>query len=620
MKILTLHCDFIKFKPVKKALKVAEETAEKEQAVKECLVVLTAVEKNDEKNPAGIVKNLILNIEDIAKQVKAEKIVLYPYAHLSPELASPYAAEKILKDAEAELKKKKFSVTRAPFGWYKSFELKCKGHPLSELSRSITLEGEKTKTYDEKIKAKGKDSYLILTYDGKEVDVNKYKFKKEDENFKMLVEKEALKIDLKGGKEPKFIKYANQFQIEWEPMSDKGHMRYGPEGTLIFNLIADYSEDIAKSLGVPVYCVKGTNMFNLKERAVKEHADLFGDRLYNLEIDKNNFVLRYAACHQQFAMIKDWSLSYKNMPFGALEIADSYRYEQPGELLLAFRTRRMDMPDLHIFCRDFEESKEWFKKIHDVIYKEVDKLNDDYEILFNFSSKEHYKKNKEWVLSLLKSRKKNALLHFYPEGINYYWTFNIEYMMIDELKRPREIATVQIDIGNAQRFNIQYTDKDNEKKFPVIIHTAILGTIGRYIFAQLDSIARKEKEGIKPSWPYWLSPTQARIVPISENFLKHAEKTAEEMNKNGIRADVDDRSLHVEKRILEAEQEWVPYIVVIGEKELKSKKLALRVRKSGKIENVSEKNLIANLKKEQGEMPWKPLALPVLLSKRPKFI
>jgi len=617
MKTLSLHCDYIKFKPVQKALKEPEKLdkeSEKEKKVNECLVIFTAVEKTDKQEDSEL---LVEEIEDIAKQVKANRIVLYPYAHLSSNLASPDLAIQILKDAEKQLKSK-FEVIRAPFGYYKEFELKCKGHPLAELSR--TIEGAKTQTYNNKIKAKGKDSYVILTHEGKEHEVENYKFKKDEENFKMLVEKEAMKKGLEGGKEPKFIEYANQFQIEWEPMSDKGHMRYGPSGTLIFNLISDYSEIIANSLGIPVYSVKGTNMFNLNEPAIKEHAELFGDRLYQIEIEGRKFVMRYAACHQQFAMIKDWNISYKNLPFGALEVADSYRLEQAGELLLAFRTRRMDMPDLHVFCKDFEESKEWFKKIHERIYEEISKIGDDYEILFNFSSRKHFEENKKWVLSLLRSKKKNALLHFYPEGINYYWTFNIEYMTIDELKRPREIATVQIDIGNAKRFNIKYRDSDNTEKYPVILHTAIIGTIGRYIFANLDKLVREEIKGKKPQLPYWLSPIQARILPLSEKFTKESERIAEKMNSERIRTDVDDRDITLPKKVSDAEKEWVPYIVVIGEKEIKTKKLAVRIRQTGKIEKISEKKLVNILKKEQDNMPFKPLPLPILMSKRPVFV
>jgi threonyl-tRNA synthetase len=474
-------------------------------------------------------------------------------------------------------------------------------------------------TYDEKIKSKGKDSYLILTYLGKETEVEDYDFKKDEENFKMLVEKEAMKKGLIGGKEPGFIKYANQFQINWEPMSDKGHMRYGPSGTLIFDLMEMYAENLAKSVGIPVYSVKGTNMFNLKEPAVKEHADLFGDRLYSIPIDNQKFVMRYAACHQQFAMIKDWNISYKNMPFGAWENADSYRYEQGGELLLAFRTRRMDMPDLHVLCKDFEESKVWFKKLHEKIYEEIYKLEDDYEILFNFSSKKHYEENKEWVLSLLKEKKKNALLHFYPEGIDYYWTFNIEYMIIDELKRPREIATVQIDIGNAKRFNIVYNDKDNSKKYPVILHTAITGTIGRYIFAHLDGLVRKEQQGKKAQLPYWLSPTQLRICPVSEKFNSGAIELAKDFNTNKIRVDVDDENTTLSKKISNAESDWCPYILVLGEKEISSGKFAIRIRQSGKIENLSKDELIKKMQAEQGDYPWKDLPLPIQVSKRPIF-
>src|SRR3989338_6417334 len=138
MKILLLHCDFIKFKPLKKALKKPEElSAErlKEINVKDDpLVVLTAVEKNDSVDS---VKELVKNIEDVASQVKAKNIVLYPYAHLSSNLSSPEIAMKILEEADKELVRKKFKVTRAPFGYYKEFELKVKGHPLSELSRSF---------------------------------------------------------------------------------------------------------------------------------------------------------------------------------------------------------------------------------------------------------------------------------------------------------------------------------------------------------------------------------------------------------------------------------------------------------------------------------------------------
>src|SRR3989344_6009856 len=141
MRIRTLHCDNKKYKPLKKALKQPEELSEEKKEeieIKECLVVLTAVEKPDTIN---LVTELVKNIEEIAKQVNAKKIVLYPYAHLSSNLSSPDIAQAVLEKAEQELKKAKYEVTKAPFGYYKEFELKCKGHPLSELSKEFRVEG-----------------------------------------------------------------------------------------------------------------------------------------------------------------------------------------------------------------------------------------------------------------------------------------------------------------------------------------------------------------------------------------------------------------------------------------------------------------------------------------------
>ena len=137
MKIITIHADFIEFEAKKKAFQGAEENIpEGKQRVEECLVVLTAVEKNDERDPQGIINQYVQEIKNIAQQVNTRNIVLYPYAHLSSQLANPKVAEQVLKEAR-ELLADKYSVTRAPFGWYKSFTLACKGHPLSELSREL---------------------------------------------------------------------------------------------------------------------------------------------------------------------------------------------------------------------------------------------------------------------------------------------------------------------------------------------------------------------------------------------------------------------------------------------------------------------------------------------------
>jgi len=614
MKILSIHSDFIEFAPVSKAIPSAEDIEGCVKEVKNCLVIFSTVEKSDEKNWQEIAKKTVAEIENIAGQVKEKKIVLYPFVHLSSTPSSPDIALKTLKEEEKLLKGDKYEVYRAPFGWYKAFDIKCKGHPLSELSREIRLDGKK----EERQKQAGKKEFKILALDGKLVDPKDYDYKSGEKNFKIMVEKEALGKESKGsGVEPRYIKFANKFQMDWEPMSDSGHMRYGPEGALIMDLASDYSLDVVKSLGIPIYHVKGTNLFNMKESAISEHAELFGDRLYQMEVEGSQYVMRYAACFQQFAMIKDWVISYKNMPFGAFEVADSYRLEQSGELVLMFRIRKFQMPDCHVFCRDMSESKKWFTEIHDKIYEEAHKIEQDYEMLINLISHEFFEENKDFFMNLLKGKKKPALLCFYPPGKDYYWKVNIEYNIIDALDRVREIGTVQIDVGNSKRFGISYTDEKGQKQNPIILHTAVIGGLERYIYAILDKAVKNELAKKAPSLPLWLSPTQARIIPLSKDQLEYCKKLSDKFE--GIRVDVDDHDDTLGKKVRNAEQDWVPYIIVIGQKEVDSGKMTVRIRESGEQKQMTIESLSDEIKKKTKGYPFRELAAPILLSKRPLF-
>lgn len=614
MKILTIHSDFIEFEPVSKAIPSAEEVEKDKKRMENCLVVFSSVEKADEKNWQEIAKKTVSEIENIAGQIKEKKIVVYPFVHLSSTPSSPDVALKTVKEVERLLREKKYEVYRAPFGWYKAFNIKCKGHPLAELSRQISLASGK----EERAKDAGKKEFKILTLDGKLVDPKGYDYKTSEKNFKIMVEKEALGKESKGAaREPRYIDFAKKFQMEWEPMSDYGHMRYGPEGTLILDLAADYSLKVVQSLGIPIYHVKGTNMFSLKEKAVGEHAELFNDRLYQMEVEGVPYVMRYAACFQQFAMIKDWTISYKNLPFGAFEVADSYRLEQSGELVLMFRVRKFLMPDCHVFCRDMTEAKKWFSELHDKTYDEIHKLGQDYEMLINLTSKEFFEENKQFFIDLIKGKKKPALLCFYPPGKNYYWKVNIEYNIIDALDRVREIGTVQIDVGNAQRFKIAYTDEKGEKKHPVILHTAVIGGLERYLYSVLDQAVKEEAAKKPTTLPIWLCPTQLRIVPLSQDQLDYCKKLTHKFD--GVRVDVDDSDGTLGKKIRVAEQDWIPYIAVVGEKEVLADKVAVRVRETGKQKEMSAQSLAEEIKAKTKGYPFRELALPKLLSKRPIF-
>ena len=612
MKALYIHADSMEFE-AKEKTKVAEEIPDElhKQNMKEVLVAFITVESDDEDVIREVAEEAVKDILSTKEQVKAERVMLYPYAHLSKDLAKPKVSIEILDIMEDMIVESGTEVVRAPFGWYKSFEIKCKGHPLSELSREITGKAAKAAV------PKGKDSYFILTPDGEEIEIKDYKGG--SPCMKYMVDEEALGKAAPPVKEPDYLRLCKKFGIQWETMSDAGHMSLGPHGAMMFDLISDYATDIVNNSGVDVYSIKGTNMFSLDEPAVKEHADLFGDRLYTVDTGKKKFILRYAACHQQFAMIRNWNISYKNLPFGAYEVADAYRMEQSGETMLCFRTRRLNMPDFHVLCRDEPEARDKLEILDGKIFDEIENIGREYDMLVNFSSKQAYEENKELILDLCKKHGRDALIHIYPEGINYYWTVNIEYHVLDQMKRPREIGTVQIDVGNAERFGIQYSDEKGEKQYPMILHCAVIGSIERWMYTLLDTAVSIEKTGSPGYLPVWITPEQVRLMAKNEECVEMTQKIAEKIRNAGIRVSVDDTDATVGKKVRLAKQDWCSYTAVIGEKEIESHMLRVYARSENKDIDMSVDDLVDRILEETEGMPVRPMYMPSNLSKRCVF-
>ncbi len=612
MKLLLIHARRFSYKVTGKAIEEPEALSEdaRESGVSEnALVVFTTVEKEDDE---AVVEQAVNEIKDVVEKVKPAHIVLYPYSHLSNKLASPQKALDILKKLHSLLKKEYGGeiVLRAPFGWYKAFQIECYGHPLSELSKSI----EKTKA-GEIIRREIEKEYVIITPDGKVYDPREFDYTGYEE-LKILVDKEVFGKELPGGVN-KVNDYCRKFGFEWEPYSDHGHMRYGPHAALMIEAIGQYSWIVARSLEIPVFKILGTNMFDLSKKPVYEHAKLFGDRLYEIESDGKRYVLRYAACHQQFAMLKDWIISYRNLPMGMFELADSYRLEKRGELNICFRMRKFYMPDLHILTRDLKEAIEISKKVQEKIFEEARKVGREYVALYNIT-RDFYEKYFNEILEFIKREGKPVLAAIIPAGI-YYWVLNVEYHIIDNLKRPREIATFQIDVGNGERFGITYVDENDEKKHPIIIHTAIIGSVERYLYMVFDTAAYMELQGETPYIPTWLSPIQVRLIPLSKEQMNYTLEIANALIDKGFRVDIDDREESLGKKIREAAKEWIPYIIVIGKREVESKTLNVRIRRTNDQVVMTLEDLVNRLEEETKGYPKVIQTLPLMVSQRPSF-
>jgi len=621
MKLLLIHSDYIEYEVKDKAIKKPEETDKKRDRFEEALTVFIAVEKIDEKSSDKSVKQTVSEIEKTAGKLNVKNIMLYPYAHLSSNLARPKKAQEILVEIEYELKQKNFSVKRSPFGWYKSFKISCKGHPLSELSREIVPAEEETESL--KKERKLSSDWYILTEDGKLHDIDKFDYKKHENLKKFSFYEKEKSREVK--QEPAHVKLMQKLEIaDYEPASDGGNMRFYPKGRLIKKLVEQYvTKRVAEYGGLEV---ETPIMYDMDHPTLSKYLERFPARQYQIESDKRNFFLRFAACFGQFLMAHDATISYKDLPLKLYELTKySFRREQSGELTGLRRLRAFTMPDVHSLTSDMDMAMDEFKIRFDLSLSVLENIGiekSDIEMALR-TTKDFYKENKDFVLDLVKKLKKPILLEMWDERI-FYFILKFEFNFVDKSDKASALSTDQIDIENGERYDINFADKDGKNKHPLILHCSPSGAIERVIYALLEKEALKMDKGKKPMLPLWLSPTQIRFIPIGDEFISDCKKLTKELNSNEyhiIRSDIDDREESVGRKIRDAEKEWIPIIIVVGEKEKTSKKFKprFRVEELGKEKEYSIKEIQKLVKDKTKGFPQKPLPLPLYLSKRPKF-
>ena len=615
MRMLLIHADYLEFE-AKQPTPMAEEVpAElKSGMVDEALVAFIAVEEEDEADQAVVAGNAAREIAEVCKKVEARRVVLYPYAHLSSSLAPPATAIKVLDTTRDKLRAEGFDALRLPFGWYKAFKLSCKGHPLSELSRTITAEAvevvEAPKLPSERV---------ILAPDGKEhpldlQDVGKCKVLDKYPLLKQFVLSEELGI--KPGEEPPHIKLMRRLElVDYEPASDTGHFRFYPNGALVKGLLEDLAAELAGDLGASP--IETPMLYRADEPDIHEQASRFYQKDYRIKLPNRTLLLRFAGDFGLFRMMKGTVMSYKQMPVRIFELSPSYRLEQSGECVGLKRLRAFTMPDVHCFCRDLKQGLEEYERLFLKYTELTDAMEVEYVVAFRVV-REFYEQNKQFITRLLKRIRKPALIELLPER-KHYWIMKHEFQEVDSVGGNAQLATVQLDIEDSERYGIFYIDEKGGKRGCIILHSS-MGSIERWMYAMLEEAAKQLKSGATPSLPLWLSPTQVRLVPVGEQHLKYCLRLVDVLEKGQIRADVDDRSETVAKRVRDAEREWVPYVIVVGDKELKAKKLPARVRGLKKLKPLTAKGLTAEIKRKTNEMPFRPLALPKLLSMRPIFV
>ncbi|MGC2574243.1 MAG: threonyl-tRNA synthetase editing domain-containing protein, partial [Candidatus Nitrosopolaris sp.] len=375
MRLLQLHSDFVEYQPIAKEIEEAEANISGGKVRLEDLVVtFVAIEIGDDETFARAAINEIGNY---LTAVKAKRLLIYPYAHLTSDLASAEHALRVILSIEKFAKERWVDVHRAPFGWTKAFEIKVKGHPLAENYKTITQSAtiapiDKTRdrvshsalSREPRVSSALREeeklvsNWYILEPDGRLSSIEDYKFKARDKNLRSLADYEMAK-NRSTEEHPAHVKLMKRMAIaDYEPASDVGNLRYYPKGKLMKTLIEQYvTRRVMEYGGIEV---ETPIMYDSRHPSLESYFNRFPARQYNITTDNNKeLFLRFAACFGQFLMAKDFQLSYKHLPLRLYELTRySFRREKSGELSGLRRLRAFSMPDCHALCGDMEQAKE----------------------------------------------------------------------------------------------------------------------------------------------------------------------------------------------------------------------------------------------------------------------
>jgi len=631
LKTLGIHTGYFSFESKEKATEGAESLLRHRNKVdigRECLVIFISVEKEDAASPVSVAAQMATDTLKRAKQLNVKTVVIYPYVHLTENPSTPRIALKVLDEIESRLAES-LEVVRAPFGWYKAFEIACLGHPLSEWSGRYSPDQGKEAPHKEKIKRKPSEftRFVIVDLEGNAFDVTAANFSEcavfsqDQPIYNML--KQFVSNELTGGvvteEPPKHIAYMRRHElVDYCEASEKGHYKWYPKGLLIQKLILDYAAQLAYEWGA--FEMKNPIVIRGDHNIVGELMGEFYERDYQVDGGRGICYLRYASDPLAFPFMQNVRFSYKQSPLKVYEEATCFRNEQEGEVSGLKRVRNFMMTDMHAACSTVAEARKEFEAL---CFKFTDLMNDIIAkgrwVLGWEGTIDFFEENKDWLINIGKRMRVPAFFKLMPQ-MSYYYAMKNEYQSITEDKSNIQVSTVQWDVKDGPRFNIGYIDEDGRKHpCPVIIHASSFGSIERTLCVILENIAIDAAKGVSPMFPLWLAPTQVRITPVSDVYLSFAMGICERISCQNIRVDIDDRDDTVSKKIRNGEKEWIPYLLVVGEKEKSSGRLNVRSREDRSQKEMAVDDFIELVCKKTKGMPFRLLPLPRLVSKRPLF-
>lgn len=366
----------------------------------------------------------------------------------------------------------------------------------------------------------------------------------------------------------------------------KGLVMYTPKGTTIKNELNKALVEISRKYGVQE--VNIPHMAKIDLYKISGHADKFSDELFKVVSHYDEeFVLKPVNCPHHTQIYASRQRSYRDLPIRYIESTQQHRDEKPGAIGGLYRTRSFEIDDGHTFCRPDQIKEEAINtlKIVEEFYSGLGMWGKQW-ISLSFRDPKTPEKyigdESDWdtaqnILSEInKELNLNAKI---MEGEAALYGPKIDIMMKDAMGNDRQLATVQIDFAMPKRFNLTYVDKEGNEKTPIMLHRAILGSYGRFIANLLENTGG--------AFPIWLSPVQVMVIPISDKFVDYANKVTKELYENNIRFEIDDKDETMGNKIRKAQEQKIPYMIVLGGKEEESNTVSVRDRNGNQQNNIT---------------------------------
>ena len=412
-------------------------------------------------------------------------------------------------------------------------------------------------------------------------------------------------------------KELDEYLLLLEEAKKRDHRKLGKE-------LGIYTMDDDVGPGLPLWMPNGTIIIEELERLAKEteeaagykrvvtphiakesmyitsgHLPYYQDSMFPpMELDGTKYYLKAMNCPHHHKIFDAEPKSYKDMPLRLAEYGTCYRYEQSGELFGLMRVRCLHMNDAHIYCTKEQFAQE-FRAVNDMYLKYfnifgIDKyvmrlsLHDPAKLGQKYINEPQLWLETEQMVREVLIETGTPFVEVQDEGAFYGPKIDVQIWSI--IGREFTLATNQVDFAQGKRFNLSFTNKDNEPEIPLIIHRAPLGTHERFIGFLLEHYAGK--------FPVWLAPLQAKILPISDKFMPYAQEVLAELRKAGVRAEIDDRNEKIGKKIRDTELMKVPYMLVIGEKEMTEGQLSIRRQGKGDLGMMDKTAFISQIHQE----------------------